>query len=256
MPSSRQSLLIVNADDYGHDRAATDLTIECFGRGQLSSATAMMYMPDSERAAALALEHDLPTGLHLNFTEPFADPATPSAVRERQAEACRRIGHNLRLYSWIYDISVRSMVDDAIRDQAERFEMLFGRPPTHVDGHNHVQVCPNVALASTLPSRRIRNALWAWPERHTVMGAMRSLRGRLVNRRLQTTRYFADITETHRPGMDARRSPLLACSRQTSVEVMAHPGFAHELEALREPTWQEALADLALGSYRDIDGTR
>src|ERR1700712_1642420 len=71
VPPSRQSLLIVNADDYGHDRSATDLTIECFEHRRLSSATAMVYMEDSERAAALANEHDLPTGLHINFTEPF-----------------------------------------------------------------------------------------------------------------------------------------------------------------------------------------
>lgn len=252
MPPSPQSLLIVNADDYGHDRAATDLTIECFGRGELSSATAMVYMPDSERAAALALEHDLPTGLHINFTEPFCHPDVPAGVKERQAEACRRLGAHLRLYSWTYDITVRSLVEDAIRDQAERFEELFGRAPTHVDGHNHVQVCPNVALAATLPSRRIRNALWSWPERRTLMGAMRGLRGRLTNRRLETTRYFADITETHRPGMDAGRSPLLATSRQTSVEVMCHPGFGHELEALRDPTWRAALETLPVGSYRDL----
>src|ERR1700742_3119003 len=69
-PSSHP-LLIVNADDLGWNRGATDLTIASFGAGQVTSATALVHMEDSERAATLAREHDLPTGLHLNLSDPF-----------------------------------------------------------------------------------------------------------------------------------------------------------------------------------------
>ena len=41
-------------------------------------------------------------------------------------------------------------------------------------------------------------------------------------------------------------------ARESAVEVMCHPGFDHELEALRSPAWAEQIADLPLGSYRDL----
>lgn len=250
MPPADTPLLIVNADDFGHDRDATDLTIQCFSAGLLSSATAMTYMEDSERAAELALANGLPLGLHLNFTEPFTGASAPAAVRERQAAACAIFaGANLRRQSWLYDPRIQGQVEDAIRDQLERFRALLGREPTHVDGHNHVQVCPNVVRARALAGFKLRNALWSWPSTHSAMGLARALRRELTARRHLTTRYFLDIAELHRTGTIEER---LGLARETSVEVMAHPGFGHELEALRDPVWASTLSSLRLGSYRDL----
>jgi predicted glycoside hydrolase/deacetylase ChbG (UPF0249 family) len=252
MPPSDTQLLIVNADDFGHDREATDLTIACFGAGQISSATTMVRMADSRRAAELALEHDLPSGLHLNFTEPYDGADVPAAERERQLLACRTFGGGgLRLRSWTYDPRISGLVEDAIRDQLERFRTLFGREPTHVDGHNHVQVCPNVSRAKALTGFKLRNALWSWPSARTAMGIARALRRGLTARRFPTTRYFLDIAELHRPPQPDLRARL-ALADTTSVEVMAHPAFDHELQALRDPGWASALVGLPLGSYRDL----
>jgi predicted glycoside hydrolase/deacetylase ChbG (UPF0249 family) len=252
MPLSDTQLLIVNADDYGHDREATDLTIACFGAGQVSSATTMMGMADSRRAAELALEHDLPTGLHLNFTEPYDGAEVPAAERERQLRACQIFGAGgLRLRSWTYDPRISSQVDEAIRDQLEQFRILFGREPTHVDGHNHVQVCPNVTRSKALNGFKLRNALWSWPSTRTATAVARAMRRGLTARDYPTTRYFLDIAELHQlpePDLTAR----LALADRASVEVMAHPGFGHELEALRDPAWANALTALPLGSYRDL----
>jgi hypothetical protein len=44
----------------------------------------------------------------------------------------------------------------------------------------------------------------------------------------------------------------VSLARGASVEVMAHPGFGHELEALRSPAWASAIATLPRGSYRDL----
>lgn len=252
MPPSDTQLLIVNADDFGHDREATDLTVACFGAEQISSATTMMHMTDSRRAAELGLEHDLPTGLHLNFTEPFDGAEVPAPVRERQLQACRIFGDGgLRLRSWTYDPRISGQVEDAIRDQLGQFRTLFGRAPTHVDGHNHVQVCPNVARAKALKGLKMRNALWSWPSTRSAMGVARAARRGLTARRLPTPRYFLDIAELHQlspPDLTAR----LALADKTSVEVMAHPRFGHELEALRDPAWVAAIAPLPLGSYWEL----
>ena len=44
-------MLIVNADDLGRNITATDNILCCHARRRVSSASAMMFMADSERAA-------------------------------------------------------------------------------------------------------------------------------------------------------------------------------------------------------------
>jgi predicted glycoside hydrolase/deacetylase ChbG (UPF0249 family) len=252
MPPSDKPLLIVNADDFGWNAEATDRTVECFAAGQITSTTALVHMEDSERAAALGREHGFAIGLHLNLTDPFTGSDIPAAERERQAAACRIFGGGgLRLRSWTYDPRIATLVDDAIRDQVERFHALFEREPTHADGHNHVQVCPNVVRAKALAGFKLRNALWAWPSTRSAMGFARAARRGLTARRYLTTRYFVDIAELHRLGPDAMEQRV-SLARTASVEVMAHPGFGHELEALRSPAWAAAIAALPRGSYRDL----
>jgi len=243
MPPSETPLLIVNADDFGYDREATDLTLACFGAGQLTSATAMMHMGDDSRAAALALEHDLPTGLHLNFTEPFSDGETGPAS-ERQLAACRIFGNGgLRLRSWTYDPRIQPLIEDAIRDQLERFQALYGREPTHVDGHNHVHLCPNIARAKALRGFKLRNALWSWPSTRSAMALARAGRRFLTTRRTLTTRYFLDIAELGcQPA--AQREAQLGLAREGSVEVMCQRSEAPP-PALK-PLHRHELTPLAL----------
>jgi len=84
--------LIVNADDWGRDVRTTDCIHDCVGRKAVSAVSAMVFMEDSERAAALASEYGVDAGLHLNFTSPFTGSSCPAAIAERQ----RRIGAYLR----------------------------------------------------------------------------------------------------------------------------------------------------------------
>lgn len=252
MPASNSPLLIVNADDFGWNRGATDLTAECFAARQITSTTALMYMEDSDRAAELALTRDFPVGLHLNLSDPFTADAIPEPVRERQAAACRIFGGaGLRKRSWTYDPRIRGLVEGAIRDQLERFRALYGREPTHVDGHNHVQVCPNVITARALDGQKMRDALWSYPSTRSAMGVARAARRALTARGHLTTRYFLDIAELHRDA-PAELTARIGLAARTSVEVMCHPGFGHELEALRSAAWGEAIEAAPLGSYREL----
>ena len=64
-------MLIVNADDWGGWKSATDAALACYKAGRINSVSAMVFMEDSERAAELAQADGLDVGLHLNFTTPF-----------------------------------------------------------------------------------------------------------------------------------------------------------------------------------------
>ena len=80
-------MLIVNADDLGRTKAATDAAIECYAKGRITSTSAMVFMADSERAAAVAANTGIGIGLHVNFSEQFSSPNVP----EKLCAAHRRI---------------------------------------------------------------------------------------------------------------------------------------------------------------------
>src|SRR3954453_13590156 len=177
---SSSGLLIVNADDWGYDAPTTDATVACFESETITSATGMVWMADSERAAAIAAERDLPIGLHVNLNEGFTGHGVPEPVRARQA----RVVHwfrRFRLRRWVYDPTMRGEIDNCIADQLERFRELYGREPTHFDGHRHVQVSPNVFLSSALPrGASLRNTLDLPPLKRSPGALARSLRQRAI----------------------------------------------------------------------------
>ena len=81
--SHQSGLLMINADDSGRDRETTDRIFDCVVRGTVTSASAMVFMEDSERAAAIAKERGVDAGLHINFTTPFSAPNAPDRLKER-----------------------------------------------------------------------------------------------------------------------------------------------------------------------------
>jgi chitin disaccharide deacetylase len=253
---SATPVLIVNADDLGYNRPTTDAIAECFRAGRITSATAMVHMRDSDRAAQVARELGLPVGLHLNLSEPLDDPAVPPDVRGRHLDLVRRYGSPSFIHRsrrWTFDPRLREPTERCVADQLERFEELYGRPPTHIDGHLHVHICPNVALARTIPSGlKMRNAL-------SGAGLGTGLRSRVVRARQRlllgdrlTTGRFLNITGLHPEFVEGGVRRLLGLSREGSVEVMAHPGFGHEYTQLMSDDWGRWTEGLPLGSYDDL----
>lgn len=253
-------LLVVNADDWGGGEATTDAILATFEAGRITSASGMVYMPDSERAAELARRHGLPVGLHLNLTEPFPGTAAPPGIRHRQRRVAERLAGagrdkhpgTARLRKWLYDPTIRAEVDGAIADQLECFEALYGEPPTHFDGHNYVDACPNVFLSRSIPAGSlIRNSLDCYPLERSAKGVLRAARQRLRTRRLRSTGYLLHIAEL-RLGDGEEPDPRLRLARSTSVEVMGHPDDEVELAAFMSPAWGRVLGEYRLGSFADV----
>jgi predicted glycoside hydrolase/deacetylase ChbG (UPF0249 family) len=114
-----ERVLIINADDFGRSPGVNQGVIRGHEQGVVTSATLMVRWPAAEEAAAYARRSGLSVGLHLDLGEwVYRDgewheryqvvPETPEAVT---AELNR---------------------------QLERLEHLIGRPPTHLDSHQHV----------------------------------------------------------------------------------------------------------------------
>jgi chitin disaccharide deacetylase len=246
-------LLIVNADDWGYDEETNAAIRDAHRAGGITSTTAMMFMRGTEGAAALAGENPgLGIGLHLNLVEEYSDPRTPVAVRDRQR---RLIEHArlLRLRRWVYDPFVRDQVNSIVADQFQAFVDLYGRLPTHLDGHHQCHLALNVLLSPALPpGTKIRNALSDEHRSEPLTLALRWARERLFERYTRTTDYFFSVA-TLWPGLHGP-PPMdkLGLARSASVEVMVHPAFPHEYEPLRSDDWVGALREMPTGTFDDL----
>lgn len=240
-------LLIVNADDLGFSRAVSDATMACFDAGGITSATALVWMRDSERAARMAGDRGLPVGLHLNLTVELASLSAPPAVRARQRELVKHFGgegqRNPRALSRAATILLR----DAVRDQLDRLRETYGEP-THVDGHHHVHIDPEV-LEAIPPELPVRPAL-SHPDRVDAQSGRRP-RGAPDRGPL-----WAFAFEHVHPALGGSGPTALGWARRDAVEVMAHPAQAGQLAALRGETWAEMIGGLKLGSYSTFRAAR
>jgi predicted glycoside hydrolase/deacetylase ChbG (UPF0249 family) len=243
-------LLIVNADDWGASLTVTERIAECYAAGAVTSTTAMVHMRDSERAAERALALALPTGLHLNLTQPFDGAAVPAVVREAQRRMAARFAPPLRRDRWIADPRIAPLARRCIEDQLERFRVLYGGDPTHLDGHHHVHLNPVVmsALPRTL---RVRTAQRE-PHVRSALDVARLARHRIIHARHGSTDFFFAAAGLHPRlgGSGIERHLLLA--REHSLELMTHPGFDDEHELLPSRDWLSLLAGLRVGSYADL----
>ena len=152
-PSDRHSqsgALVINADDWGRDRDTTDHTLECIRAGSVSSVSAMVFMEDSEGAAARAREQGIDAGLHLNFTTAFSTVGTAMLLKEHQ----QRLSHYLRRHRFaqvVFHPGLTRSFEYVVNVQLDEFSRLYGTAPDRIDGHHHMHLCANVVLGKLLP---------------------------------------------------------------------------------------------------------
>jgi predicted glycoside hydrolase/deacetylase ChbG (UPF0249 family) len=111
--------LIVNADDFGYSRGVNRGIVEAHEEGIVTSASLMVDKPAAEEAAGYSRSRpELSLGLH------FELPAW--RVRRLMWELSRSQDDRL----------ARTVATD-LRRQLERFRLLVGSDPTHLDSHKH-----------------------------------------------------------------------------------------------------------------------
>lgn len=214
-------LLIVNADDWGRDRETTDRTLECIVRGSISSVSAMVFMSDSARAAAIAKERRIDAGLHLNLTTPFSAPECPAQLLECQRELAKHLLRH-RLSQVLFYPALTQSFKYVVSAQIDEFRNLYGAPPGRIDGHHHMHLCANVLLGRLLPCGTIvrRNFSFQPGEKSFGNRFYRKVVDRILARRHRLTDFFFAL-----PGPDGRShmQRIFSLARERTVEVAAHP---------------------------------
>jgi chitin disaccharide deacetylase len=241
-------MLIINADDFGRSQLATDRILSCFQHGRLTSASAMVFMSDSERAASLAKDVGLDTGLHLNFTQPFTHG--DNRANRSQEKIVRFLNKNK--YSFLlYNPTLRQQFRDLVRIQMDQFQQLYGSAPTHFDGHHHMHLCLNMLFDEIIPrgSKVRRNFSFARGEKNFVNRLYRSLIDAWLTRRYRCTDYLFSLSASlHCDGLQRVAQHSLA----STVELQTHPENTAEFDWLMSAVWEEIISPLRRGSFANL----
>jgi predicted glycoside hydrolase/deacetylase ChbG (UPF0249 family) len=219
--SSLSGRLIINADDWGRDRETTDRTLDCVRCGAVSSVSAMVFMKDSERAAALAGERCIDTALHLNFTTDLSAPYCSSRLVEHQVRIGRFLMRNSLAQACFHPV-LDSSFRYVVTAQFDEFERLYGRKPERIDGHHHMHLCANVLLGGLLPAETIVRRSFS-PEgskKGRIKRAYRRAVDSLLARRYSLTDFFFSLPPLEPPERLARMFHL---AERFVVEVETHP---------------------------------
>lgn len=249
-------LLIVNADDFGLSRGINYGIIDAHRHGVVTSTTAMMTTSGIEHAAQLSAETpSLAVGLHfvLSYGKPIT--AMPSLQREG------------RLGKWIWDVAREGKlsvqeVENELAAQYQRFVVLFGRHPTHIDSHHHVHFIPQVwpivsrfAQQKGLPVRFDQNAAAKHHIERVNISSSQGFSDRFYAKNVSQAEFLRVLDESAGRG-------------EQSLELMCHPGFVDltvqqssycferlaEHEVLTSEALRVAIAERGyqLGSFNDI----
>lgn len=235
--ASPRGLLVVNADDWGCDATTTRMIHDCVRVGSVTSVSAMVFMADSEAAAATALEHGIDAGLHLNLTTPFSGPCGPT-LQERQ----RRLTHYLRAHRFapaVFHPGLRRAFDYVVRAQLDEFRRLYGRLPNRIDGHHHMHLCANVVGQRLLPRGTLvrRNFSFGKTDKGRANRWYRRAVDSVLARRHRLNDYLFSVC----PMEPARLQRICSLASTGVVELETHPAEALEYRFLMD----QRLRDIA-----------
>ncbi|BFU93244.1 MAG: hypothetical protein NTAFB01_44310 [Nitrospira sp.] len=240
-------MLIINADDYGRNRAVTDNTLKCFVSGRVTSASAMVFMADSERAAESAKECGLETGLHLNFTLGFDGIANSKKLIESQGRIASFL-KNGKYAPLFYYPALRKDFEYVYAAQFKEYLRLYAKDPTHIDGHHHMHLCTNMLVSRLIPQgtkvRRSFSSLLS--ERSVFNRSYRHIVDSIVETRCTSTDMFFSIT----PPEDIERCQrIIDLSQSRNVELMVHPERSEDMDLLMSDHFSVLIGQTKIGGY-------
>ncbi len=122
--------LILCADDFAFNAAVSRGIVALAQKGRLSATSAMTLSPRwAQDAPALKeIRGQIDVGLHLDWTSPFAVSLSGYGSSLSRAMLTAVLGG--------FDPNKARV---AIEQQLDAFERVWQAPPSHIDGHQHVQ---------------------------------------------------------------------------------------------------------------------
>ena len=236
------------ADDYGISPGVSRGIRDLIANGRLNATSVMVVSPHLTGDEAIALqrlnanEKRAAIGLHVTLTGPFK-PMSAGFTPKRD-------GAFLPLSEMMRTAMVRRLRPDMltieIATQLEAFRKMFGTLPDFVDGHQHVQLFPQVrdaflkTVAEIAPNAWVRqcgraNSLRRLHDRKALVLDILSMafRRRSERQGLVTNPAFAGAYDFSPKAKFAKIFPRFLTGLPNGGLIMCHPGFVDaELQAL------------------------
>jgi predicted glycoside hydrolase/deacetylase ChbG (UPF0249 family) len=245
-------MIIISADDFGRSVTETDAAAALAERGRVTSLSAMVFMQDSERAAELAQGLNADVGLHLNFCEQWTSRRVPGWLGAHHQSL--RAFFNLGRYAVvIYNPVLRRAFDAVYKAEFDEFVRLYGRQPSHIDGHRHLHLCANVLVDRIIPpgSNVRRNFSFARGEKGRLNRGYRWFVDACLRRSYSLTDYFFSLDDCL-SGRGRSMATVAELAQVASVEVMTHPKESDEFSYLDGEGCSEVLNSVARGTFSDL----
>lgn len=237
------------ADDYAISPGVGAAIRDLLGRGRLTGTSVMVATRTFGASEALLLSsladtgRRLSIGLHVTLTAPFRPLS--SGYRPTDNGVFPTIGSMIKR-GFLRRLDPQALAAE-IAAQFEAFRRAFGRAPDFVDGHQHVQLVPQVSEAVLAATKTYAPKAWV-----RQCGRVGALAARLADRKglvldlmsrrfrrlaaaheLATNLAFAGTYDFADGRSYAELFPRFLNQLPDGALVMCHPGFVDaELESL------------------------
>lgn len=257
--------IVLCADDYGISPGVNEAIRSLIAKGRLNATSAMVVAPSltsTEAAALTALKRIAPhlqIGLHFTLTAPFRPSSETYTLLKNDAF----LTLPATLGSALIARLDRDRIAQELRAQIATFSQTFGYLPDYVDGHQHVQIFPQIrdavltVMRETLRNAWIRQCGRVTPLTQRVGDAKAMLLDTMSAALRKRSAAFGvkfnpGFAGAYRFGSDpdfARLFPTFLTGLPDGGVVMCHPGFVDdELKAL------DPLTDLRAREYAFLAG--
>lgn len=242
--------MIINADDWGKNSVTTDRILLCYKNDRVTSASAMVFMADSERASRLAFENQMEIGLHLNFTLEFDGKVGSPKLKEHHQSVAAFLSKN-KYSALVYNPRLRRQVDYIFNTQYTEFLRLYAHEPTHFDGHQHQHLWMNLIIDKVIPpgAKIRRNHFFFKGERSRFNRFYRILVDKWLLSNYQCTDYFFDLTPLENR---QRLHKIVSLAHSAKVELMVHPERPEENSFLMSDHFLQMILSTRTGSYSAV----
>jgi chitin disaccharide deacetylase len=239
------------ADDYGLSPGVNRAIRDLIGRGRLNATSAMMVGPAIGRDEVAALQAVVADrsrcaiGLHATLTAPFR----PLTMHFQPIDGGMFPGFPALLRAGLLRQLDPEIIHAELTVQLAAFRDMFGRAPDFVDGHQHVQLFPQVrdgflsAVKQAAPEAWVRQGGRRQPLARRL-GPPKALLLDILSAQFRKRATRADIA--FNPGFDgaydfSRQGDFGALMRQfldglpEHGVIMCHPGFVDDILVSLDP---------------------
>jgi predicted glycoside hydrolase/deacetylase ChbG (UPF0249 family) len=135
--------------------------------------------------------------------------------------------------------------------QLLEFTRLFGRSPSHFDGHQHMHLSSNMLLQTVIPAEaKVRRSFsFRAGEKTPVNRLYRRFVDSRLARSYRLTDFFFALASNLEPG---KLAGLFALSQETKVELMTHAWNKPEFDCLMSQEFLRLSERSLVGNYAQL----